>query len=249
VGSGAPAVDGVLLALWLLIFVSATLQSVSGFGYALLSAPILTAVLGGPLAVSTVLITGTACDLAILAMRRRRPRPVSGEVWRLALWSVPGMAAGAVLLAQLPARWLQVLVALVVITAVAMRVRPEPSKEAVPSTWAAGAGFTSGALSTSTSLGGPPTVLYLSHRNLTPHVMRDTLVASSLARLPLSVIALAAAGVWEVYPAWPLLIVAALAGQVVGTHLFHRFAASRYDEVVMALLLVSALSPFGAATQ
>ena len=246
---GAPAADGVLLALWLLIFVSAAMQSVSGFGYALLSVPILTAVLGGPLAISTVLITGTACDLAILAMRRRLPRPVAGEVWRLALWSVPGMAAGAVLLAQLPARWLQVLMALVVIAAVAVRMRSEPGTEPVPSTWAAGAGFTSGALSTSTSMGGPPTVLYLSHRALTPHVMRDTLVALSLARLPLSVIALAAAGVWEVYPAWPLLIGAALAGQLVGTQLFHRFVASRYDMVVMALLLVSALSAFAAATQ
>jgi uncharacterized membrane protein YfcA len=247
--SGAPAVDWVLLTLWLLIFVSATLQSVSGFGFALLSAPILTAVLGGPLAVSTVLITGTACDLAILGMRRRLPRPVAKEVWWLALWSVPGMAAGAVLLAQLPARWLQVFVAFVVVAAVAMRVRSEPSNQTVPSTWAAGAGLTSGALSTSTSLGGPPTVLYLSHRNLAPHVMRDTLVALSLARLPLSVIALALVGVWEVYPAWPLLIPAALAGQVVGTHLFHRFAASRYDRVATALLLVSALSAFAAATQ
>ncbi|PVG81019.1 hypothetical protein DDE18_19500 [Nocardioides gansuensis] len=79
--------------------------------------------------------------------------------------------------------------------------------------------------------------------------MRDTLVALSLARLPLSVIALAAAGVWEVYPAWPWLIVAALAGQVAGTHLFRRFTASRYDKVVMALLLISALSALGAATQ
>lgn len=247
--SGAPAADVVLLALWLLIFVSATVQSVSGFGYALLSAPILTAVLGGPLAVSTVLITGTACDLAILGMRRRLPRPVSGEVLRLALWSVPGMTAGAVLLAQLPARWLQVFVALVVVAAVAMRLRSEPSRDAVPSAWASGAGLTSGALSTSTSLGGPPTVLYLSRRRLTPHVMRDSLVALSLARLPLSVIALAAAGVWEVYPAWPLLIVAAIAGQFVGTHLFHRFAASRHDKVVMSLLLVSALAACGAATQ
>lgn len=238
-----------LLALWLLIFVSATLQSVSGFGYALFSVPILAAVVGGPMAVSTVLITGTACDFAILGMRRRLPRPVSVEVWRLALWSVPGMAAGAVLLAHLPARWLQVFVALVVVAAVAMRVRSAPSEEAVPSSWAAGAGFTSGALSTSTSLGGPPTVLYLSRRNLTPHVMRDTLVALSLARLPLSVIALAAAGVWEVYPAWPVLVVAAVAGQFVGTHLFHRFAASRYDKVVLLLLLVSALSASAAATR
>ncbi|PVG81020.1 hypothetical protein DDE18_19505 [Nocardioides gansuensis] len=155
-GEWSAPVDGVLVALWVLILVSATMQSVSGFGYALLSAPILMAVLGGPFAISTVLITGTACDLAILAIRRQLPRPVSAEVRRLALWSVPGMAAGAVLLVQLPARWLQVLVALVVIAAVAIRVRAEPSKEAVPNTWAAGAGFASGALSTSTHWAARP---------------------------------------------------------------------------------------------
>lgn len=237
-----------VLALTALIFVSAVLQSVSGFGFALLSAPLLAASLGGPLAVSTVLITGTACDLAILGLRASLPRPAGRDVATLALWSVPGMLAGAWLLAALPTRWLQAFVACVVILAVAVRLRSYTGVPAVASPrWAWSAGFTSGALSTSTSLAGPPAVFYLTHRGLTPHVMRDTLVTLSLVRLPLSIAALAAAGVWEVSSHWPGLIVAALVGQFLGTQVFHRFAATRYELVVMTLLAVSGVAALGTA--
>jgi len=181
-------VDGAVLvgALFGLIFVSAALQSLSGFGYALLSAPLLTATIGGAEAVSTIIITGTVCDLAILAMRRSVPRPVGREVWALAGWSVPGMLVGAWLLAWLPATGLQIFVACVVIGAVLLRLRSRERGVVVRPGWAVPAGFLSGALSTSTSLGGPPSVYYLVHRDLTPHAMRDTLVTVSLMRRSLS---------------------------------------------------------------
>jgi hypothetical protein len=105
--------------------------------------------------------------------------------------------------------------------------------------WAGAAGFTSGVLSTATSLGGPPTVLYLAHRGLAPRMMCDTLVSLSLLRLPLGLLALATAGVWEVYEHWLPLIVAALAGQFLGTMAFHRFAGSHYDRIVVTLLAAS----------
>jgi uncharacterized membrane protein YfcA len=158
-----------LVLLCALIFTSAFIQSVSGFGYALLSVPILTALLGGPMAVSTILITGTACDLAILGVRHRLPRPAVREVVSLALWSAPGMICGAWLLLALPPRWLQAFVALIVILAVALRLSSARVGTAtIRPSWGVLAGFTSGALSTSTSLGGPPTVMYLTHRYLAP---------------------------------------------------------------------------------
>ncbi|MFC5728115.1 MULTISPECIES: sulfite exporter TauE/SafE family protein [Nocardioides] len=240
-----------LVLLFALIFVSALVQSVSGFGYALFSAPILTALLGGPMAVSTILITGTACDLAILGVRRRLPRPAGGEVLRLALWSAPGMVCGAWLLSALPARWLQGFVALTVILAVVLRLSSPTTADAKPirPSWGSLAGLASGALSTSTSLGGPPTVLYLTHRRLVPLVMRDTLVTLSLARLPLGFAALVVAGVWDMYAYWPVLLVAALGGQAVGTQVFHRYAAARYERIVMLLLVTSGVTALLMTTQ
>lgn len=240
-----------LVLLSALIFISALVQSVSGFGYALFSAPILTALLGGPMAVSTILITGTACDLAILGMRHRLPRPAGDEVLRLAMWSAPGMVCGAWLLSALPSRWLQGFVALTVLLAVALRLISATAGTAKPirPLWGGLAGFTSGALSTSTSLSGPPAVMYLTHRQLEPHVMRDTLVTLSLVRLPLGVAALVIAGVWDVYAYWPVLLVAALAGQAVGTQVFHRYAAARYERIVMILLVASGLTALVMVTQ
>lgn len=233
---------GILLgALFGLIFVSAILQSLSGFGFALLSAPLLAATIGGAEAVSTIIITGTVCDVAILAMRRSVPRPVAREVWALAGWSVPGMLAGAWLLAWLPASGLQIFVACVVIGAVVLRLRSRERDVIVRPGWAVPAGFLSGALSTSTSLGGPPSVYYLVHRDLKPHAMRDTLVTVSLVRLPLSVASLVLAGTWETYEYWLPLVGAALLGQLVGARAFHAFGSSRYERVVLCLLVVSAL--------
>jgi hypothetical protein len=233
---------GILLgALFGLIFVSAVLQSLSGFGFALLSAPLLAAAIGGAEAVSTIIITGTVCDVAILAMRRSVPRPVAREVWALAGWSVPGMLAGAWLLAWLPASGLQIFVACVVIGAVVLRLRSRERGVVVRPGWAVPAGLLSGALSTSTSLGGPPSVYYLVHRDLRPHAMRDTLVTVSLVRLPLSVASLVLAGTWETYEHWLPLVGAALLGQLVGARAFHAFGSSRYERVVLSLLVVSAL--------
>jgi uncharacterized membrane protein YfcA len=240
--------DGGLLlgALFALVFVSAVLQSLSGFGFALLSAPVLAATVGGAEAVSTIIITGTVCDVAILAMRRSVPRPVGREVWLLAGWSVPGMLVGAWLLGALPATGLQVFVACVVLGAVVLRLRSRERGVVVRPAWAAPAGFLSGALSTSTSLGGPPSVYYLVHRGLVPHVMRDTLVTVSLVRLPLSIAALVVAGTWETYEHWLPLVGAALLGQLVGARAFHAFGSARYERVVLGLLVTSALVSVGA---
>ncbi|MGW8526375.1 MULTISPECIES: sulfite exporter TauE/SafE family protein [Nocardiopsidaceae] len=242
-----PPDDAALFAgLFALILFSAAVQSLSGFGFALLSAPLLTAALGGPQAVSTIMITGTACDIAILAMRRDVPRPAVRETCALALWSAPGMLLGAWLLTALPALGLQVFVACVVIAAVVLRVLSREDGAVLNPVWAAPAGLLSGALSTSTSLGGPPSVYYLVHRGLTPHTMRDTLVALSLVRLPLSVAALLFTGAWEVYPLWLPLVGAALLGQAAGTRAFHRFGHTRYEHIVLGLLTTSAVVSLGA---
>lgn len=235
-----------LAALCALILVSGIVQALSGFGFALLSAPLLAATVGGPAAVSTILITGTAGDVAILVLRRGLPRPDTREVLTLAGWSAPGMLAGAWLLAVLPAAGLQVFVAATVVAAVVLRLRTRDRQTVVGARWAVPAGLLSGAFSTSTSLGGPPSVYYLVHRGLTPHTMRDTLVALSLVRLPLSIVSLLVAGVWETYGHWPVLVVAALLGQYVGTLAFHRFGHARYERIVLGLLTVSAVVSVGA---
>lgn len=103
------------------IGVSAVLQTSTGFGFAILSAPLLTALVGGPMAVTTITITGATVDAVILGGRRTLPRPDWHLVGVLALWSTPGMVLGALALARMPQAGLQLLVAAAVLVAVAHR--------------------------------------------------------------------------------------------------------------------------------
>ncbi|MGO2660602.1 sulfite exporter TauE/SafE family protein [Mycetocola reblochoni] len=235
---------GTTALLVLIMFASAVLQTTTGFGFAILSAPVLTAVFGGPEAVSTIIICGTAVDVLILLVRRTGSRRAAPrEVAVLVLSSVPGLVLGAWLLSVLPQRALLLVVAAAVVLAVAHRVlqrRAPRASRPVSWGWGAAAGFASGTLGTSTTLAGPPTVLYLTRRLSDPSSIRDTLVAVNLVRAPISVAALLAAGTFAV-PAgivWPAL--AACAGYLLGSRLFGRLDAARYESLVLSALVLAA---------
>ena len=225
---------------------SAALQTSTGFGFALLSAPVLAVLVGPVEAVSTIVATGVVVDVLVLAADGRRPQPRGRDVLSLGLWSVPGLVAGALLLRVLPNTVLQLVVAGAVLFAVGHRLRPRRARSAAawpPERWwsAAPAGLASGVLSTATTLGGPPVVLYLTRRPRPPRETRDTLVALSLVRLPLSVAALVLAGTWVRPPGLLVLWIAVVLGYVIGRWVFARMDLARYEQAVLGALAVAAL--------
>lgn len=236
---------GLLIGLCLLMLLSSALQTATGFGFAILSAPISAVLLDSPAAaVTTVMIVGTAVDLLILFLRRRPPAPRWDEVAVLGVSSLPGLALGAYLLVILPRPLLMVIIAAAVLAAIAFRVAARRAdRPAAPASrkWGAAAGLLSGALATSTTLGGPPTVYYLTHRPYDPPTVRDTLVALNLVRLPLSIAALAIGGVLVVIPGLGWLVLSALAGFVAGDRIFRALNPGRYEVLVFALLSLAAL--------
>lgn len=229
----------------LVLLASATLQTSTGFGFALLSAPVLVTLSGPREAVSTIMVVGVVLDVLVLLADGRRPQPRARDVVALTVWSLPGFAAGAVLLRVLPASALQLLVAVVVVATVAFRVRPAHRRrlrvERRERWWTAGpAGFASGVLSTATTVGGPPIVLYLTRRPRPPRETRDTLVALSLVRAPAGLAALILTGTWRTPPALPLLFVAVVLGYLIGRWIFAHLDVRRYERVVLATLVVAA---------
>lgn len=230
--------------------VSAVLQASTGFGFAILSAPLLTALMGGPMAVTTITIAGACVDALILGARRTLPRPDWPNVAVLALWSIPGMVLGAFALTGLPPSALQLLVAAAVLLAVGHRVHanrrdgdePQPGSRTRRRIWHAPlTGLASGALGTSTTLAGPPVVIYLTRRLRDPLRTRDTLVALSLVRLPVSVIVLTRAGAWAPPPSGLFVILTAAAvGCVVGQGVHARLGLRSYQRATLGLLAVAA---------
>lgn len=236
---------GLLVALCLLMAVSSALQTATGFGFAILSAPIGAVLLdSAAAAVSTVLVVGTTIDLLVLFLRRRPPAPRWDEVGILGISSLPGLALGAYLLVVLPQPLLMVIIAVAVMTVIGLRLaarRADRSPVVASRKWGAAAGLLSGALATSTTLAGPPTVYYLTHRPYGPSTVRDTLVTLNLVRLPLSVAALAVGGVLVLIPGIAWLILSALLGFAVGDRVFRAMNPGRYEAYVLAVLALAAM--------
>lgn len=234
------------------VFLGASLQSATGFGFALIAAPIMFVAFGPQEAVTAGVLLGIEISALTLATERRVPRVLRGEALALVAWSLPGIALGALALREAPDRVLSVLVAIGVLGGLASRLRARRARSAgAPGRsrrWSVSlAGVSSGALSTSTALSGPPIVLYLLGRGVSSEQMRDTLAAIFIVLALLSAPALLATGTFDLPPAIGLLLAAGLAGQLLGRRVFARLAGERYENVVLVVLAAAALIALAAS--
>lgn len=223
------------------IVAGATLQAATGFGFSLLGAPLLFAAIRPAEAVGLLVLLGTEVNILTLATERRRPHPLARDAAILCAWAVPGSVAGIIVLRSLPPLALQIAVTLGVAGTLAAR-RVAGRHAHVPA-WAAG--LTSGALTTATSISGPPLLLHLMGRGIAPARVRDTLTACFLALAAITALALWVSGTDAVPDAGLALalVPAVAAGHLVGRRAFARLAAGGgYERVLTALLLVAVVA-------
>jgi uncharacterized membrane protein YfcA len=220
------------------VVAGAMLQAATGFGFSLLGAPLLFAAIEPEPAVVLLLVLGLEVNVLTLATERRRPRPLSDSTVIMLAWAIPGALAGVAVLRALPADALQVAVTLGVAgTLAARRVR----RAHVPA-WAAG--LAAGALTTSTSTNGPPMLLHLLGRGVTPEQVRDTLTVCFVALAAIGAGALFATGDPELPDATltAALVPAIVVAHLVGRRGFARLSAGgRYEPVMTGVLAVAAL--------
>jgi hypothetical protein len=219
----------------------AALQSATGFGFSLVAAPLVFAVLEPAQAVGLLTLLGTEVNLLTLLGERRRPQPAWRESVLIVAGSVPGAVIGVAVLRALDPVALQIAVSIgVVATLVARRLA---AGRAAP-VWAAPiAGFFSGGLTTSTTTSGPPMLVYLLGRPLTPARLRDTMPVCFLG---LSVVGALALLVTRTHGAVPdatlvaILVPIVAVSHIAGRPLFATLERSgSYERVVTVLLLVS----------
>jgi uncharacterized membrane protein YfcA len=226
----------------------ATLQSATGFGFSLVAAPLVFAAVGPQAAVGLLTLLGAQVSLMTLATEGRRPQPAMRECVVLLAAAVPGAVAGVAVLRALDVVALQIAVSLGVIGTLAVRRLATghlPRWAGVP------AGLVAGALTTSTTTSGPPLLVFLLGRQLTPEQMRDTLPVCFLGLSVIGALALWATGTTAAIPEpWQIaaLVPVTAAGQLLGRRLFARLARSgRFEPVVTAVLLASVLGGLAAA--
>jgi uncharacterized membrane protein YfcA len=237
----------------------ATVQSATGFGFALILSPALFAVLDPYEAVTALLGLGLALNLLVL-FGEGRPGPVR---WRaiapMLLAALPGLALGTALLALLPKPTLQIVVGIAVLVAAALQGRgdgsaaeadPGEGRATEPSLGSACAvGLASGALTTSTSVSGPPIVLWLQAHGVRPDELRASLAASFLVlNLVGGAAVLVAGGTGEAVGAAIIapLLALTLVGHLLGARLFRRLDARRFRSIALGLVALAGAASVGA---
>ena len=175
------------LAASLAVAFSAWIQGSVGFGYALVSAPLLALVapslVPGPILLSSMLLS--------MATGFRERRDIDRRGVSLALAGrVPGVMIGAAALAWLPEATMNVVFAAAVLFGVGLSVSGLRLPLTVPTL--VGTGFLSGVMGTMTSIGGPPIALV--YQDAKGPQLRSTLNTYFALGSGMSIAALAAAG-------------------------------------------------------
>lgn len=234
---------GALIAGLAAVAVGAFVQSATGFGFALFSAPVLVATLGPRLAVPAITVLGLAVSALTLGAEGRRPLVLWRPALTMSAAAIPGMVVGALALAKGPVDALRALVSVAVLVAVAVQarteMRPPPAGPRVAPGWegAVGAGAIAGALSTSTGINGPPLILYLLRLNPGARRIRDTMAFLFVVTGLGTFAALGAFGALHFTSRLPWLVIAAIVGQVLGRRAVGPLEAHHRPVVLVVLVL------------
>jgi uncharacterized membrane protein YfcA len=214
-------------------------QSLSGFGFNLLIVPPLALVIGAKEAVVAATLMGLITSTLTLLTAR------AAVAWRLGgilfATAAIGMPVGLAILILVNPDALRVLIALTVLAAALLYWRGYRVAAQHPMLDAA-AGFVSGVLNTSTSMSGPPLVLYLQNRGVGREEFRGTINAFFLASGLLAASLFAAGGQVDGHELSVLAVSAPLIllGWAAGHQAFRRLDVVRFQQIVVAVLLVSA---------
>lgn len=225
----------------LIVFLAVLVQAAAGFGLALVSMPLLTAVLGLPTAAPLMAIVGLGVEFVLLLHFRAAVNLVA--VRGLVLAAFIGTPVGLYLLRAVdPAVGARVLGLLVAGYAAYALLSPYLPKLTHPS-WAWLFGFTAGVIGGLYNTSGPPVIIYGSCRRWPPAEFKGNLQGFFL---PTGILVLAGhvwAGnitptVWHnVWLSIPAACVGLLAGVVLGS----RIAPTTFRQVVLLILLIIGL--------
>lgn len=221
------------------VFAAALVQGVTGFGFVIVAAPVLTIYLEPTLVVPVMLLQSVALNAAILIGGYRRIN--LRRVWALVLAGAALTPVGAALLIGLDGAIIRVVMGVVVgVTSVGMLlgIQRTASNERLASI---PVGAASGLLGGATGLSGPPVVLFFANQGVDPKEFRANLVFYFQV---LNLIALPSFAIGGILTRDVLmlslgLLPGALAGVGVGIWLAPRIAVALFRRISLVVVLLA----------
>ncbi|MBM3940807.1 MAG: sulfite exporter TauE/SafE family protein [SAR202 cluster bacterium] len=232
----------ILIAALMLIFGTAIVNGVTGFGYNILAIPLLALLLEPEAAITAVIVHNVALNGIVLFDARKSVRP--GRIWLLTLAGAVATPFGALILRAVDPGPLRVFIgAMVTLTGIAMLTgfRKAIRNESVASGVVGGA---SGLLSGSIGAAGPPVILFFANQGMDPREFRANIVAFFNVMTYIAIVSFISTGVMTVDRATlgMMTMPAAVLGVVLGIRLHGRVPAARFRKLTLALVLVAGVS-------
>jgi uncharacterized membrane protein YfcA len=229
-----------VLGVVIVVGLAAAVTSVAGFGFALLSVPLLAVVIDPKDAVAVASLLSILSTAVLFARHHRHVQwpTVGRQLGAAAL----GMPLGLAVLVAVDPDVLRLVIAAVVLVATALLASGLRLRRA-GATVDVTAGFVSGVLNASIGTNGPPIVLSLQARGLEPDPFRGTSAAIFTASNVLTGALFAVAGR---YDAAVLTVVAvglptSVLGWWAGARVARRVRPERFRGIVLGLLVFSAM--------
>lgn len=241
--------DTILLITIIIVLIASITQGATGFGFSLLSAPLLVIMYDPALVVPVVVITSSVILAGVMIetfkhihLRRITPLIIS---------SIVGIPFGSYLLRVADPGILKICIGLIVVVfAVALLAgfkRPVRRESLLffP------VGFVSGVLNSSTSMSGPPVILFFSNQDEDKQTFRANLVAFFLISNLIAIgyffyDGVLTTEVWNL--AWPLMITAVV-GTIGGMAVARYLSEKLFKRIVLFIVcgagVVGMLSGFG----
>ena len=223
-------------------FLAAGCQSLTGFGSALVAVPLLSLYLDAKLAVVISTLLSTIVSAPLLLEVRRQVR--LAKVAPLAIGSVVGVPIGILILREVDAGVLKLLVAAVVILAsVLLFLAPQFTFGGRNVLSSLVTGALSGLLRASTSMAGPPVVLYTLSHEKEIEEFRSTVLAMFLATSVLAVPGFIFVDLIsrDALKATAVALPGMALGLLVGTRLRWRVQPERFRTLVLAVLVITGI--------
>lgn len=155
------------------VFFAALVQSISGFGLALVLMGLLAGTLGVPVVAPLVALIAVPIELIVLV--RHRQSLNFRSVWRLSIAAALGIPLGMLALRQLDSRIVLTALGLVIVGYAVYALANPALPELTWPGWAYGIGFVAGVLSGAYNVAGPPVVLYGSSQRWSPREFKGNL--------------------------------------------------------------------------
>jgi uncharacterized membrane protein YfcA len=228
------------LVLAAIAFLGSIVFGATGFGAALVAIPLATHLVPLKFALALFALADIANSFSV---GLEKPRNAArGEYLRLVPMILAGTVAGVTVLVNLPRAAGMLLLGAFVIAYAVYALFPRESRRVISQGWAWIAGFAGGVTSALFGAGGPPYVIYLSHRGLSKDAFRATLGLVTMTSISVRVIAFFITGLLldpHVWLAAALAVPAALAGIAVGRRIFLRASREVLMRLIAGLLLAS----------